>query len=68
MIRTLAFLGRGLAAILALGIGAVSTAYAQAPQQGGTPSRGAPVMEYILAVLGTGLVLFILCVPSRKEE
>jgi hypothetical protein len=68
MIRTLAArLGRAVTALIALGFCGVSTAHAQAP--GGTPpDTSFPVVPALLAVLATGLILFILCVPSGKEE
>jgi hypothetical protein len=70
VIRTFAVrLCRGVAALLTAGACGLSTVYAQAPQKGAAPpDTGFPVVESILAVLATGLILFIVCVPSRKEE
>jgi hypothetical protein len=70
VIRTLAVrLCRGLAALATAGACALSTAYAQAPQQGAAPpDTGFPVVPALLAVLATALILFVICVPSGKEE
>jgi hypothetical protein len=70
VIRTLAVrLCRGLATLAIAATCGVSTAHAQAPQQGGAPpDTGFPVVPALLAVLATGLILFVICVPSGKEE
>jgi hypothetical protein len=65
MLRTFTrFLCRGLAAVAAVAC-TVSTAHAQA----GTPpgDSGFPILPTILAVLATGLLLLVVCLPSGKE-
>ena len=67
MIGTLAArLGRVFAALAALGFCGVSTAHAQ-DQSGAPPDTSFPLVPAALAVLATGVILFILCVPSGKE-
>ncbi len=68
MIRGLAArLARVLAALATIGFASASPAYAQA-QDAAPPDTSFPVVPALLAVLATGIILFVICVPSGKEQ